>query len=92
MSKVPLPEPEAAEEKRAEKVDTGHGLYGFFRDGKVLPTPEEDYRHGTEFGSSHFFFFLFSFFFFFFLIESGAADGYLRKGLVCGGATTEELG
>ena len=48
VSKVPLPEPEAAEEKRAEMVDTGHGLYGFFRDGKVLPAPEEDYRHGTD--------------------------------------------
>lgn len=48
VSKVPLPEPEAAEEKRAETVDVDHGLYGFFRDGKVLPTPEEDYRHGTD--------------------------------------------
>lgn len=25
-------------------------------------------------------------------MESGAADGYLRKGLVCRGTTTEELG
>ena len=50
VSKVPLPEPAAPEEKRPVTVDSDHGLYGFFaKGGKVLPTPEEDVEHGTEF-------------------------------------------
>ncbi|KAF8429532.1 50S ribosomal protein L4 [Tirmania nivea] len=47
VSKVPLPEPVAPEEKRPVTVDSDHGLYGFFtKGGKVLPTPEEDVEHG----------------------------------------------
>lgn len=46
VSKVPLPEPATLEEQRPVAVDSDHGLYGFFaKDGKGLPTPEEDVRN-----------------------------------------------
>lgn len=47
VSKFPLPEPVLDASKRtAAKVDPDHGLWGFFRDKKALPTPEEDHKHG----------------------------------------------
>jgi len=50
ISKVPLPEPVLdSKTKSAVQVDQDHGLYGFFMTGKkVLPTPEEDHKHGTQ--------------------------------------------
>lgn len=53
VSKVPLPQPVAPEEERPVIVDSDHGLYGFFAEGEgtegaiVLPTPENDHKHGT---------------------------------------------
>ncbi|PWW79446.1 MRP-L47-domain-containing protein [Tuber magnatum] len=47
VSKVPLPEPVLDASKRtAVKVSPDHGLWGFFREKKALPTPEEDHKHG----------------------------------------------
>ncbi|KAI5783879.1 mitochondrial 39-S ribosomal protein L47 (MRP-L47)-domain-containing protein [Peziza echinospora] len=48
ISKFPLPEPVLdSKTKSAVQVDQEHGLYGFFMAGKkVLPTPEEDHKHG----------------------------------------------
>lgn len=49
VSKLPLPEPVVQEGNSTVTVDSDHGLYGFFgKDGKVLPTPEEDFKHGAR--------------------------------------------
>ncbi|CAZ85308.1 unnamed protein product [Tuber melanosporum] len=47
VSNVPLPEPVLDASKRTPvKVNPDHGLWGFFREKKALPTPEEDHKHG----------------------------------------------
>lgn len=49
MMSHPLPKPVLNPEKKSKvAVDDKHGLWGFFRDKKVLNTPEEHVAFGTK--------------------------------------------
>lgn len=59
------------------EVDPDHGLWGFFRDKKALPTPEEDHKHGAFLSSSSF--------------NGGSGIEWVAYGIIGRAWTVEEL-
>lgn len=48
VSKYPLPRPVNPKEQEKRPLNPNHGLWGFFGpDRKPLPTPDEEFAHGT---------------------------------------------